>query len=68
MYACPTDIKKHYHSNPYHNFRHAFDVCQMMYCFLTANKASDQLEVSLDSCYAWLPLRMDQRATVSRWK
>lgn len=37
------DIKKHYHGNPYHNFRHAFDVCQMMYCFLTLNKGADQL-------------------------
>lgn len=43
--ASPADVRKHYHPNPYHNFRHAFDVCQMLYCFLTVNKAADQLEV-----------------------
>jgi hypothetical protein len=36
-------IKSNYHSNPYHNFRHAFDVCQMMYTFLTLNKGAEQL-------------------------
>ena len=28
------DVRKAYRDNAY-NFRHAFDVCQMMYCFLT---------------------------------
>ena len=36
-------VRNGYHDHPYHNFRHAFDVCQMMYCFLSINKASEQL-------------------------
>ena len=42
-----SEIRKAYHDNPYHNFRHAFDVCQMLYCFLTLTNATEFL-TSLD--------------------
>ena len=37
------DVRKAYHDNAYHNFRHALDVCQMMYCFLTRHRAAQHL-------------------------
>jgi hypothetical protein len=33
------EIQRNYHNNPYHNFRHAFDVMQMCYTFLVESKA-----------------------------
>ena len=37
------EIRKSYHDNQYHNFRHAFDVCQMLYSFLTLTNATQYL-------------------------
>jgi len=42
-----SSVRAGYHDHPYHNFRHAFDVCQMMHCLLTSNKAGEELS-SLD--------------------
>lgn len=37
-------VRNHYHSNnPYHNFRHAFDVTQGVYHFLTVGRAAELL-------------------------
>ena len=34
-------VKAGYNANPYHNFRHAFDVTQSVYLFLTTGKAAE---------------------------
>ena len=35
------DVKSNYNENPYHNFRHAVDVAQFVYCFLLLPKLKD---------------------------
>lgn len=37
------EIRNGYNNNPYHNFRHAFDVTQAVYLFLTKGKAAELL-------------------------
>eukprot|EP01080_Neovahlkampfia_damariscottae_P007158 gene7158-11471_t len=35
------EVKSNYNENPYHNFRHAVDVAQFVYCFLLLPKLKD---------------------------
>jgi hypothetical protein len=36
-------VRKHYNRNPYHNWRHAFDVAQASFCFLVQFHGRDSL-------------------------
>lgn len=43
LYAFLERLRQEYQQNPYHNFRHAFDVTQMTYWFLTSGGAMRKL-------------------------
>ena len=43
-----SSVRGHYRTNPYHNFRHAFDVTQTCYVYLKKGIMGRQLVSSLD--------------------